>query len=378
MIVELLLKYWKQNIKLIDDLAIIKLVTVMGSTLFSLGFGLLEFVSLQENNLIGVFILLTAVVQYNKNTIIFHITDVKKSSFYVAGKQTFRRFCLFQILKYNIILPFAVLMTVIVSLFMIFIRPFMFIAVWLILGVELFLFWISYRIERRRQYERIGGYATGFAFNCSPGILYSTLAYFTRQPLQEYLEMLAELVLALLMVYLGVSPVVVNYFIIIFCVLDIELYAERNMEQYGKFYGKYAFKRSACVTTARRFLSSNEYRTFLKYLLIECGFVYYGQLTVCWFLVLLFALAYRYFLGCERVLEARTLFRSTIFRACMFYFILITLAPFLFEKEMYKIFDGYRQEYGVVYFIIMSLLLLFLPIERMIKVNGEIVDDNKS
>jgi hypothetical protein len=227
---------------------------------------------------------------------------------------------------------------------MIFIRPFMFVAVWLILGVEFFLFWVSFHIEWRRQYECIGGYATRFSFNCSPGILYSTLAYFTRQPLPKYLEMLAEMALALLLVYLEVSPVVVNYFIIIFCVLDIELYAERNMERYEGFYGKYAFKKSAHVSLMRRFCSSGECRIFLKYLIIECGFVYYVRSTACCFLALLFALAYRYFLGCERVLEARTLFRNTAFRACMFYFILITLAPFLFEKEMYKIFDGYRQD----------------------------------
>ncbi len=375
MIADLLFKYWKENLKLTDDPMLFKVFLGIGLLIFSAGFCMLEFLSLRQHNLIGVIILLTAVIQYNKNTIISHITDPGKSSFCAAGKQTFRRFVLFQLLKGNVLMPVSVILTAAVSLVIVFFDPLMCLAVWVILAAELGVFLLSGHIAKQRAYHRTGGYVSRFAFHGTPGIFFCNFSFFLRQPLREYLEMLAELAAALLCVNYGMSPVVVNYFIIIFCVLDIELRADRNMERYPRSYGKAAFRKIAGVRPFSRFRSSDEYRIFLKYAVIELGFIYYGKWTILCFLTLLFALAFRYYRGYERVLEARTLFRNTTFRVCMFYFILAAIAPFLFEKEMYKLFAGYRQEYGILYFTLLSLILLLLPLERMIKITGEHVDE---
>ncbi len=378
MIVNLLLKSWRKKLKITEDPMLFKVFLVIGLLLFSTGFSLLEFMSLRQHNLIGIVLLLTAVIQYNKNTIISHITDSRKSGFYAAGKQTFLRFVLFQILKGNPLMPVTVILTAVLSLVIVFSDPLMFLVVWIILVAELGSFLLSCRAVRRRKYERTGGYVSRFTFCSTPGIFYSNLSYFIRQPLREYLEMLAELTVALLCVNYGLSPVIVNYFIILFCVLDIELREDRNMGIYAHSYGKAAFRKIAGASTFRRFRASDEYRVFLKYLLIELGFVYYGKWTVLCFLTLLLALAFRYYRGYERVLEARTLFKNTTFRACMFYFILVAIAPFLFEKEMYRLFAGYRQEYGILYFTMLSLILLLLPLERMIKINGGNVDEKSN
>lgn len=354
-----------------EDPMLFKVFLGIGLLLFSAGFSLLEFMSLRQHNLIGVVILLTAVIQYNKNTIISHIIDSRKSSFYAAGKQTFQRFVLFQILKGNLLMPAAVILTVVVSLVIVFFDPLMFLVVWIILVAELGSFLLSCRTARRRQYERTGGYVSRFTFRSKPGIFYSNLSYFIRQPLREYLQMVAELTVALLCVNYGLSPVIVNYFVIVFCVLDIELREDLNMEIYAHSYGKVAFRKIAGASPLCRFRASDEYRIFLKYLLIELGFLYYGKWTILCFLTLLFTLAFRYYRGYERILETRTLFKNTTFRACMFCFILAAIAPFLFEAEMYRIFASYRQEYGILYFTMFSLILLFVPLERMIKITGE-------
>lgn len=374
--IDLLMKSWRENLKLTNDPVIFKVVLCLLLILFSAVFGLLEYMSLRERNLIGIIILLTSVLQYNKHIIIANITNPGKNSFCAAGRKTFLRFCLFQIMKANMLIPAAVVLTAVVSVSVLFTDLLMFAAVWVILAAEIGIYCISYRIEKNRRYRSKGTYAPLWPICGRHRILYSNLAFLLRQPLREYCEMILELCAALLCVYYGVSPIMVNYFIIVFCVLDIEVSGDRNMGHYSISYGKFAFQKTAGLSKLQKFRLSDEYRIFLKYLIIEIGFIGYGGYSVLCFLLLIFTLAYRYYCGYERVLEARTLFRNTAFRMCMFYFILVAIVPFLFEKEMYRVFADYKQEYGVLYFSIVSLVMLFIPAERFIKVNGEHIDES--
>jgi hypothetical protein len=59
----------------------------------------------------------------------------------------------------------------------------------------------------------------------------------------------------------------------------------------------------------------------------------------------------------------------------MLYYILLSIAPFLFEKEMHKIFNGYQIEYGVLYFVILSIIMLCIPFEKIVNVMGKSIDE---
>lgn len=370
----LLLKYWKSKIKLTDDTKLFQLflyvyvLIVLASTI------LLEYICIQQTDAISLIIVLTLIMQYNWDAIISAITDIRKSSFLVTGSRTGIRFVFFQIMKENFMLiPVAV-----ISVFMVFValvfHPIMALEMTLILAVEIGMYFFSIYVVIYKRRHKKSKYKN-LNILTKHKYIQSVISYFVRLPMEEYAEMIIQLVALLFCVYKGLSVIVVNYFLIAFMVMDIEMLQDKSMNQYDITYGKYAFREMTHISKIKKFLISDEGKVFFKNMIFEVCLVAYGNITLVAFILLLCTISYRYFCCMQIVLKRRVLLRNTRFRMAMLYYILLSIAPFLFEKEMHKIFNGYQIEYGVLYFVILSIIMLCIPFEKIVNVMGKSIDE---
>jgi hypothetical protein len=370
----LLLKYWKSKIKLTDDTKLFQLflyvyvLIVLASTI------LLEYICIQQTDAISLIIVLTLIMQYNWDAIISAITDIRKSSFLVTGSRTGIRFVYFQIMKENFMLiPVAV-----ISVFMVFValvfHPIMALEMTLILAVEIGMYFFSIYVVIYKRRHKKSKYKN-LNILTKHKYIQSVISYFVRLPMEEYAEMIIQLVALLFCVYKGLSVIVVNYFLIAFMVMDIEMLQDKSMNQYDITYGKYAFREMTHISKIKKFLISDEGKVFFKNMIFEVCLVAYGNITLVAFILLLYTISYRYFCCMQIVLKRRVLLRNTRFRMAMLYYILLSIAPFLFEKEMHKIFNGYQIEYGVLYFVILSIIMLCIPFEKIVNVMGKSIDE---
>lgn len=369
----LLLKYWSNKLKITDDKNIFILFLFIFSAIVFISIFFIELLCINKKDITSLIILLTLIMQYNKNIIVSAIMDIRKSTFLIKKKTMFR-FVFFQIMKENfMVIPTAIL-TFFMAIAAFFVNPIM--AVWIILLLiaELAAYFIdSWIALNRRNNKRVQYKRLNFASKTISS--YSTISYLVRLPLEEYAEMLIELVILIFCTYNGISVIIINYFLIIFMVLEIEILEDKSMNKYDVTYGKYAFKRIAEVSRMSTFFLSDEFKVLLKYLILEICLFTYGNISVLGFLLLLYTISYRYFCCMQIVLRRRALLKNTGFRLGMMYYILFSIAPFLFEKEMHKIIDGYKMEYGVIYFVIVSFIMLCIPFEKIVKVIGKSVDE---
>jgi hypothetical protein len=335
---------------------------------------LLEYICIQQTDAISLIIVLTLIMQYNWDAIISAITDIRKSSFLVTGSRTGIRFVFFQIMKENFMLiPVAV-----ISVFMVFValvfHPIMALEMTLILAVEIGMYFFSIYVVIYKRRHKKSKYKN-LNILTKHKYIQSVISYFVRLPMEEYAEMIIQLVALLFCVYKGLSVIVVNYFLIAFMVMDIEMLQDKSMNQYDITYGKYAFREMTHISKIKKFLISDEGKVFFKNMIFEVCLVAYGNITLVAFILLLCTISYRYFCCMQIVLKRRVLLRNTRFRMAMLYYILLSIAPFLFEKEMHKIFNGYQIEYGVLYFVILSIIMLCIPFEKIVNVMGKSIDE---
>lgn len=372
---DLIIKNWKQKTKLIDDMELFKLLFVFSLIAIAFLVLVIEVLLVLDKNLFAFFILFTLIIQYNKPSIVMNISTLRKASTRVCGAGTWFRFIFFQVLKENITAPITVLVTILLAPWALLYRPLFFVGVLGILFAELGLYY-------RSIYQAIGdNYSSNYRNRTNnlrkiSGIAQSNIRYFTTLPIKEYFELLFELVLMLVLAQC-ISVVAVNYILIVLFVVDIEILEDRSMVTYNVHYGKFAFSHVAGVKHFQKYRMSDEYRVFLKYLIMEAALIVYGGPVLLGFLVLLYAISYRYYCGMQKILMGRTLFRNTVFRLCMFYFTLIAISPFLFEDELCRI-PGYSPVLGFVFFIVVSVTMVFAPLEKVIKIAGESIDEKQS
>lgn len=368
-----LIKYWKTRFKLIDDESVFKVFLIMAAFIFIACIGGIEFLCAKDKNIIGFLIIISLCVQYNRNSIIMNISYSRANTFKVSGKKLFLNFCIFQILKENVIVLPAIFVSITVSFVMFFWDFVTSLLILIVILLEILSYVVSYKIEKNKinnkkiTFKRMN-------FN-KVGVAYNNITYFLRQPIGAYFEMLTEMTVVIAMVGYGIPISIVNYFLIILLVLDIELDQDKSMNEYNKSYGKYTIKELSGVSALQKYLGSNEFRFFLKYLIIELSVAFSGKIIIFGFILLMIAVSYKYFCSSLYIYRKRCLIKNTIFRTVMFYTVLVSIAPFLFEKEMYKIFANYKTVYGVAFMIIISMILLATPIEKIINVVGKSVDE---
>ncbi len=367
-----LIKHWKARFKLIENESIFKAFLAMVLFIFVLCISVIEILCVKDRNIIGFFIIISLCIQYNRNSIIVNITDNRTNPFKISDKNVFLRFCLFQILKENIIIFPAVIVSLILSILMFFVDWVIAFLMFIIVVFEISSYIVAYKSEKNKKNNKKIMY-TRMKMN-KIGIAYSNIAYFLRQPLGAYFEMLIEIAVVIVMVSYGVSISVINYLFIILLVLEIEIEQDKSMNRYNVSYGKYTIKELSGLSFLYKYLGSNEFRIFLKYCIIEVSVVVYSNIGMAGFIVLMFAVSYKYLCASLYVYKERCLIKNTIFRTVMFYSVLVSIAPFLFEKEMYMIFANYKVVYGMIFMFISSVIILLVPVEKMTNIFGESVD----
>lgn len=371
-IINILINYWKNKVMIIDDMQIFKLFVGVLCLISAFFIGVVESILLSQENLVALIILITLIVQYNRPTIIMHLTEKKKSLYLVSNSKTFLRFCAFQVIKQNFILPIFLLVTIILTPTFLYLKSLYILFIWIIILIELMIYIFIVKHQLKKQYEdKYSMDNKKWLFNSNIKSL--NLLYFSRIRIKEYLELIFQFVVLIVSAQF-VSGIIVNYILLVFLVVDIELLEDQKMENYANYYGKYAVKKVAQVKKLTRFFLSEEFKIFLKYILLQAAIIIYSGPKQLVFLLLMLAISYRYFCGIEKLLGERTLFKYTWFRLCMFYLVILALVPFIFEENFKKL-AGYQPLYGYLYLIGMGILLLSVPFEKIIKMSGDSVDE---
>ena len=372
-LVNMIISYWKNKVRIIENLQIFKLFIGIAGIVFALFVGGLEALLLLQENLVALIILITLIIQYNRPTIVMHLTEKKKSMFLISKSKTYLRFCFFQILKYNCMLPIFFVVTILLTPAFLFLNGIGILLTWMVIFVELAINAFAIRYQLRNRYEDKYKRKSENQWK-HLNIKKQNMIYFSRVPIKEYLELIVQLTVLIISAQF-VSGIIVNYILLVFMVVDIEILEDYKMENYANHYGKYAVKKIAQIGKLACFRLSEEYKLFLKYLLLQIAVIIYGGPKQLVFSVLMLAVSYRYYCGIDKLFGERTLFKYTWFRMCMLYLIILALAPFLFEEEL-KSIAGYQPLYGYLFLAGMSVVSLIVPFEKVISMSGESVDEN--
>lgn len=169
------------------------------------------------------------------------------------------------------------------------------------------------------------------------------------------------------------------YLLIVIFIIEIELMQNDKMVNYDTSYGKNLFSHFVKINFVKKFCLSAEFYYGIKYTILsivllvvqiisdrfdlEFGFAYIN------FLLVLFAVAYRYYNAVNYALELRKTMEHTWFQMCMIYMILVDLSPSIFQDTLKRI-SGYCIGYGNVFSIAVTIILFVVKVENMIRVSG--------
>lgn len=371
---KLLLKYWKSKLKIIEDDTLFKLFFIICSGLLFLLAAVIEMVCIKQNNIIGEIVIISLIVQYNRPAILLNLLDDKKCMYRISQKSVVLRFYFFQIMKENFMLIPMLAISIGIAVINIVINLYMSLGIIFVIIIEILVYYLGLRFEMKKKISRKVLYIK--EYNRINKVIYYNITYFIRQPIKQYVEMILQIIVVMFFINYGFSVIMINYFLVILCIIDIEIYQDKEMNNYNIGYGKYAMKELSYLNKKNKFLLSNEFRIFLKYTIIEAAIIINGKLSIIGFILLMLLLAYKYFCGKQYVYKKRCLMKNTLFRMCMFYYVLIAIAPTLFKKEILKLVGAYNDIYGICFSIIVGLLGLMIPIEKISGLSGAGVDES--
>ncbi|TGY87129.1 hypothetical protein E5329_26965 [Petralouisia muris] len=420
--IQVLLGVWKKKIKIIDDESLFKALSAMSLAVFTIAVAICEIYLMNRNEFIIMILLNAFQIIYNKPTILCSVMQQKNAAFMIK-KKTFFRFVLFQILKENALLVAFVVIQAVVFLYSLFSLKFAIIlAIWvlavdiylleiysrekklllLLLSVCVFVWTIHYNmwvllfmtaVNARYLYGTLHREVLDYVFinrrrdvfigKSEVTIRRVNSLFFLRMPFQEILEFLYEIILVCTVRYFIQTDIAFYLFIAVFLV-DIELVQDEKMKNYDNCYGKSLFLNFTKITEMQKFLLSVEFNCVIKYVLLSLPLLIIEITSHTWdlyfgfsyinILILVFAISHRYYCATDCVLKVRKLIEHTWFRMVMLYLVLFDLAPLLFEKVLWKL-DGYQPLYGCVFTACITVLVLFVKVENIVKVAGEDVNE---
>lgn len=413
----ILLKIWKQKIKVIDDAYFFRI----GSYVFFMGFAVCicigEIYFLNADDYLTAAILNVFLIIYNKPTVLCHVVQRKNIPFMIKP-QVYLKFFLFQILRENpILIPYVAAQSF-VLIYSVVTMKFYFVAEMCMIAIDLYLLDIYQRenkflilifgicnfigiIKIRRwqmgllalgnalflycsfQKELLNtiltdGKRSVFINNRKMTILKNSTLMLLRMSFQEFFQFLFGIGMICVISQLVENNILLYLLIVIF-IIEIELMQNDKMVNYDTSYGKNLFSHFVKINFVKKFCLSAEFYYGIKYTILsivllvvqiisdrfdlEFGFAYIN------FLLVLFAVAYRYYNAVNYALELRKTMEHTWFQMCMIYMILIDLSPVIFQDTLKKI-NGYCIGYGNVFSIIVTVILFMAKIENLIHISG--------
>ena len=166
----------------------------------------------------------------------------------------------------------------------------------------------------------------------------------------------------------------INYALILLLILEIETIQDANLKNFDKIYGKFAVKEISGMNKLDRFIFSEEFRIFLKFVIIEIILLYKKDISAVAYSVLFLAIAYRYYVGFSLVIRERRGIKIDIFRLVMVYLIIFALSPELFSKYIKEAYWDYDKYCSCILSLGMSLVIFLIPLERLVKIRGKEID----